>query len=121
MGIVGDWIVCISVSAAGSLAVETLKPIKVQRQPPPPKQLETGWSSADSMEAPAAARHKLEVPLLLTLCVTAAVLQKDGQNPEKSMDAQQQLWVSRAVGCGRRAFWSLKADLIVAADRWIKN
>lgn len=97
--------------------METPRTIKVQRQPPPPKQLETGWSSADSVEAPAAARHKLEVPSLLTLCVTAAALQKDGQNPEKSMDAQQQLWCSRAADCGRRAFRSLKADLIVAANR----
>lgn len=60
------------------------------------------------MEAPAAARHELEVPTLLTLCVTAAALQKDGQNPEKSMDAQQQqLWCSRAADCGRRAFFGL--------------
>ncbi|KAL7390256.1 hypothetical protein ABVT39_017992 [Epinephelus coioides] len=88
-GIVGDWIVCISVSAAESRAMETLKLIKGWRRPPPPKQLVTGRSPAGSMEAPAAARQRLEVPSLLRLCVTGAVLQKDGQNPQKSMDARQ--------------------------------
>lgn len=89
MGIVGDWIVCISVSAAESRAMETLKLIKRWRRPPPPKQLVTGWSPAGSMEAPAAARRRPEVPSLLRLCVTAAALQKDRQNPQKSMDALQ--------------------------------
>lgn len=90
MGIVGDWIVCISMSVGESRAIETLKLIKAWRRPPPPKQLVTGQSPAGSTEAPAAARRRLEVPSLLRLCVIAAALQDDRQNPQKSMDAQQQ-------------------------------
>lgn len=56
MGIMGDWIVCISVLAAE--AMETPKLIKGWRHPPPPKQLVTGWSPAGSTEAPAAARRR---------------------------------------------------------------
>ena len=98
MGIVGDWIVCISVSTAQSHTTETLKLIKGWRRPPPPKQLVTGRSPAGSTEAPAAARQRLEVPSLLRMCVTGAALQKDGQNPQKSMDAQQQqFWLVAAV------------------------
>lgn len=51
MGIVGDWIVCISLLAGESRAMETLKLIKGWRRPPPPKQLVTGWSPAGSTEA----------------------------------------------------------------------
>lgn len=89
-GIVGDWIVCISVSVGESRTIETLKLIKGWRLPPPSKQLVTGWSLAGSTEAPAAVRRRLEVPSLLRLCVTGAAFQKDGQNPQKSMAAQQQ-------------------------------
>ncbi len=90
MGIVSDWIVCISVSAGESRAMETLRLIRGWRRPPPPKQFVTGWSPAGSMEAPAAGRQRLEVPSLLRLCVTDAALQKDRQNLQKSMDALQQ-------------------------------
>lgn len=89
MGIAGDWIVCISMSAGESRTMETLKLIKAWRRPLPPKQLVTGQSPAGSTEAPAAARQRLEVPSLLRLCVIAAALQNDRQNPQKSMDAQQ--------------------------------
>ena len=47
-GTVGDWIVCISVSAADG---ETLKLIKGWRRPSPPKQLVTGRNPAGSAEA----------------------------------------------------------------------
>lgn len=70
--------------------METLRLIKSWRRPLLPKQLVTGWSLPDSMEAPAAARRRLEVLPLLTLRVTAAALQQDRQNPQKSMDAQRQ-------------------------------
>lgn len=85
-------------SAAESRTMETLKLIKGWRRPPPPKQLVTGWSPAGSMEAPAAARRRLEVPSLLRLCVTGAALQKDGQNPQKSMDAQHSSSVAVLAG-----------------------
>lgn len=99
MGIVVDWIVCISVSAAESRTMETLKLIKAWRHPLPPKQFVTGRSPPGSTEAPTAARRRLEVPPLLRLCVTAAASQKDRQNPQKSMHArqQQQLRLAAAV------------------------
>lgn len=64
-GIVGDWIVCISMSAAESCATETLKLIKGWSHPTPPQQLLTGWSPADSTGAPATAKQIPKVPLLL--------------------------------------------------------
>lgn len=68
-------------SAPENNETETLKLIKDGCRPPRLQQLLTGRRPTGSAEAPAATRQRLEVPLLLRLCVTEAALQKDGQNP----------------------------------------
>lgn len=86
-GIVGDWIVCISVSAA---RWRPPKLIKGRRCPPPPQ------TAADRLQAGGLHRRScrgLKVPPPpppLRRSAAGAALQKDGQNQQKSMDAQLQ-------------------------------